>query len=243
LRMKADIFGFTHTTYKKIRDDFFPDMEVNSVNKLFESVRKQNCIQYPDHRGSPRPFKIINYEFKLPDGTVRHLPPLPDEAPTRTGYKGETQTQSELVQSNNPIYQNSQMGESSINTRTSSGSNNPSARSPYKDNDKRNDTNEYLSKDKYPPEGGNEQIIKAIASEMGENNVNTFISLGKQYGLVLMKEALKKTRRRIKRAKKIGDPVKNPAAYFTSVLKDLYEKSRREFPFSSPSSDIAIENL
>src|SRR3989338_5038377 len=105
LRSIADIFGFTSTSVTALRDDMFPNVETNTVQKLLLSLRKKRYIHFRNHQGRRGTFRIESDEWLMKDKGFKSIahhftqneviskPLMTDEPMTKLGQNIEDENQ------------------------------------------------------------------------------------------------------------------------------------------------------
>ncbi len=229
LRATADIFGVTVTSASTLRDDMFPDVEVNTVEKLLLSVKKKGYIAYPNHQGRRGSIRIQSDEWLIRGkGVLRIARPSSHNKVTgaveSTGdsdeegaHKLSTQNQ-KLVEQKNKLLQGFSITpiDSEITSHHNEHDN---------ENKKENDTSGAtfkgtLVKD-FNPTNGNESRLKAIALEVGEEYINALLNeLRKPRGLWVIEKALGV----YNQDKEDGKRISSPPAYLMGVIKRIRAK-------------------
>lgn len=65
LRSLGDTYGFVNGNTTALRDDMFPSVKVNTVEKLLSSLRSKGYIRYENHQGQRGSFRIELDEWMM----------------------------------------------------------------------------------------------------------------------------------------------------------------------------------
>ncbi len=214
--------GYCVTSYQEIASIFKGLIEESNARTIFRKLRHLKIITFKNHKGVAGKFKvwpnkIIMYNKKIQlvvgeQGEVKRIGngDKKDDDLDPPSELDHSQLTAEIHNLNDGKAPELLPESDPINSRI----HNHQERESESDEDSYNDTNDAL------PEGKALSIY--IAMKLGEPNVATIEALEKQYSPEQMLEALESTLRRAKR--KGGDDdsyVENPAAYFTTTLKQM----------------------
>lgn len=229
LRSIADIFGVTTTSSSTLRDDMFPGIEVNTVEKLLLSVKKKGYIDYPNHQGRRGSIRIQSDEWLIRGKGVLRItkPSNPSEVMSMPQSTGESEAEAnhKLGDENQKfLEQKNQLTQRFSIIPTDHAITSHHNEHEY-ENKKENDTSGStfkgtLVKD-FNPTNGEERRLKVVALEIGEENINTLLNeLRKPRGMWVIEKAFEV----YNEDKKNGKRISSPAAYLMGVIKRIRAK-------------------
>lgn len=230
LRSTADIYGFTTTSVTAIRDDMFPKVEVNTVQKLLLSLRKKKYIYFPNHQGRRGSIRIESDSWLMKTkGTksiAHHFEQSDATSDGLTASESDTNLQQNLGGQNQKLIEQRNL----LKERFSINKQLPQFTSHYNDhnNEKEIEKNTVgatfkgtLAKD-FNPTNSDERRLKEIALELGDEYINSLLNVLRtnKRGLWAMEKALEVIQADIEKGKEIS----NRAAYFHGVVKQILLK-------------------
>ncbi len=227
LRNIADPYGVTTTSAAAIRDDMFPSVQVNTVEKLLLSLKRKGYIRYPNHRGRRGSVRIESDEWLIKGKGVKRLADSKEtnEVPNEI----QTPMQPDAEPSHNLIEQNHNFNDPkrALVTRFSMGSKYARLTSHHNehepDKDKENNTSASfkgtLAKD-FDPRSEEERQCRDIAIRLGEEYINPILNILRTNGFWAIERAWEVYENDRNNNKQIS----NPAAYFQGVIKKIITK-------------------
>lgn len=228
IRCGADINGFTTTNVTSLRNDMFPDVKVNTVQKLLLSLRKKKYLHFPSHQGRRGSIRIesdtwlmktkgtksIAHHFNQNEIISDGIPVSESTAEPEQNLDGQNQKFIEQKEELTKGFSN--FGESSR------------FRSHYNEYNNKKEKNTVgatfkgtLTKD-FNPTNSDEKRLKEIALELGDEYVNSLLNILRKNkrGLWAMEKALEVVQMHIE----MGKPINNRPAYFHGIVKQILLK-------------------
>ncbi len=229
LRSIADIFGVTTTSASTLRDDMFPGVEVNTVEKLLLSVKKKGYVDYPNHQGRRGSIRIQSDEWLIRGKGVLRITKLPNPSevisvPQITGESGAEVNHKLNDENQKFLEQKNQLAQrfSIIPTDYAITSHhNEHEHENKKENDTSGSTFKGTLVSEFNPTNGEERRLKVVALEIGEECINPLLNeLRKPRGMWVIEKAFQI----YEQDKKDGKRISSPPAYLMGVIKKIRAK-------------------
>ena len=231
LRSTADINGYTTTSVTAIRDDMFPGVEVNTVQKLLLSLRKKKYVYFPNHQGRRGSVRIESDDWLMKTkGTksIAHhftqnevmsaITPTP-EAMVEPQQKFGGQNQKFLEQKRQLSNRFSDLSRFDQIT----GYNNEHNNEKEKEKNTVGTAFRGTSAKDFNPANAEEQRCKEIALELGDEYINSILNVLRKNkrGMWALEKAWEVYEQDINN----GKPIKNRPAYFNGIVKQILLKA------------------
>ncbi len=225
LRSIADPLGIVRANETALRDDMFPDVEVNTITQLLRSLRKKGYIKYENHRGKRKgTFRIELDEWLLKGRTLRRY----SEQTAEVTHKLDGQT-----------HKSDDENETS-DKGLSSGSDSPQVISHHieQDNDNEKDTETSSSTPvrkkrtwkEIPTDGfrwkdDNEKRCLEIAIEVGEDYMDFILTKLKDVDddIRVIEDGFERWQKVVLVAERKFDDIRYPARMFNKCLRDAVD--------------------
>jgi hypothetical protein len=229
LRAIADIKGFTKASIGDIRDDMFPKVDVNYVQKLLLSLRRKKYLYFENHQGRRGSFRIEFGDWLLKDKVIKSIEHRFDKSKvigdaSQEDHQEPVVDQELVVASQNLMEQKDQLIK-----RFSLNSDARQVRSYHNEHDNehhienhdtlvKNSFKGTLVRDFNPKlDSYEENECKRIALEVGEKYIEPIINVLRKDGFRRIEQAWGIFREH----KAEGKRMDNPPAYFQGIINTL----------------------
>jgi hypothetical protein len=232
--------GYCVTGFNEITTVFKGIISYDLARKIFGKLRHLKVIAYRSHRGAGGKFRVWPSKIKRSKDVIQMIDEhgvvqnVTDNNQPSISNKSPIPEPSVITDESQLSSQNhNQDSQNTPGTLTDNDSENSAVHNHLdedenedenEDEDEKNNTNDSF----FLPKGkkGEELVIKEIselASELGDSSINALLKLESECGLAVMRRARVRFRRYSKGREGV---IVNPAAYFTSIVRTMYEEDQ-----------------
>ncbi len=203
--------GRYETSYRGLAEDFDKIISYDNARQIISFLRKNNWIEFPNHRGRGGKFTIRPSHFQLTNGSIQTPRRLPNT--TKSELTDDSETLPTTGLENNYIGSQYKFknGKEQLGQHFSMGETQARNTTAYNDTDNKKDT--IIDINKFTPKRSEEQRCLDIARELGEHDMRFVLSSLKKHGIHAIERAAALTREAIQ-----AGGIINPAAYFNKVI-------------------------
>ncbi len=229
LRSLADPYGVTTTSATALRDDMFPSVEVNTVEKILLSLRKKAYVAFPNHRGRRGSVRVQSDEWLIRGRGIKRIaindPPIQGDAKSSMIEERHTEPSHNLEGQNQSFVEQ----KSRMTSRISVGSKYDRFTGHHNEHDNEQEQEKNMSASfkgtltrDFIHRNNEEKRCKEIAIALGEDHMNWFLSiLRTDRGFWFIEKAWEVYEEDQRNGKRIVDA----PAYFQGVVKKMRTSS------------------
>lgn len=230
LRSTADINGYTTTSVTAIRDDMFPGVEVNTVQKLLLSLRKKKYVYFPNHQGRRGSIRIESDDWLMKTKGTKSIAHRFSQNNVTTDALSIPEPIAELEQTLGGQNQKLIEQKRELSSRFSGLDRFDQFTSHHNEHNNENEKGKNtvgstfkgtLTKD-FTPMNAEERRCKDIALALGDEYINSILNVLRKNkrGMWALEKAWEVYEENVSNGKQVS----NPAGYYNGIVKKILLK-------------------